>query len=177
MNRRHGKNGFTLIELLVVIAIIGLLSSVVAASLNTARTKGQIGRAQADLHNLAIAVQLLGNDTGALPYPTSAKPSSLGCATSPDINEVYADQPQAGIVSTDGNFPGWNGPYMDLPKDPWGVSYQYDEDYYCNASPLPVGCAGTVPTKIYRAVLSSGPNKSAINAYDSDDIVQILCAH
>jgi len=35
--RGEGKRGFTLIELLVVIAIIGILSSVVLASLNTAQ--------------------------------------------------------------------------------------------------------------------------------------------
>jgi prepilin-type N-terminal cleavage/methylation domain-containing protein len=38
--------GFTLIELLVVISIISLLSSIVLASLNSARDKGRIGAAQ-----------------------------------------------------------------------------------------------------------------------------------
>lgn len=53
------KKGFTLIELLVVIAIIGILSSVVLASLNQARGKGSDAAAKEDLNNIRAQAELV----------------------------------------------------------------------------------------------------------------------
>ncbi|MFA6408524.1 MAG: prepilin-type N-terminal cleavage/methylation domain-containing protein [Candidatus Paceibacterota bacterium] len=64
------SRGFTLIELLVVIAIIGILSSVVLASLNTARMKARDANRIAELGQIRIALSLYYNDHGY--YPPSA---------------------------------------------------------------------------------------------------------
>ena len=58
MHKRSTSRGFTLIELLVVIAIIGLLSSVVLASLSSARSKGRDARRLADIKQLQVALEL-----------------------------------------------------------------------------------------------------------------------
>ena len=52
------NKGFTLIELLVVIAIIGILSSVVLASLNTARAKGADAAIKANLANARAEAEI-----------------------------------------------------------------------------------------------------------------------
>lgn len=58
------NRGFTLIELLVVIAIIGILSSVVLASLNTARGKGADAAIKSNLNNTRAQAELF-YDSGA----------------------------------------------------------------------------------------------------------------
>ncbi|MBP9771852.1 MAG: type II secretion system protein [Candidatus Pacebacteria bacterium] len=55
---KKSQKGFTLIELLVVIAIIGILSSVVLASLNSARRKSRDARRLADLQQIKLASEL-----------------------------------------------------------------------------------------------------------------------
>lgn len=49
---RKEEEGFTLIELLVVIAIIGILSSVVLASLNSARAKGSDAAVKSEVSSI-----------------------------------------------------------------------------------------------------------------------------
>ncbi len=73
----HTPRAFTLIELLVVIAIIGLLSSVVLASLNTAREKARDAKRKSDMHTVVQALSIYALDHGR--YPDSVTTGAAAC--------------------------------------------------------------------------------------------------
>lgn len=68
LKRNREQKGFTLIELLVVIAIIGILSSVVLASLNSARKKSRDARRISDLKQIQLALEMYADANGSV-YP------------------------------------------------------------------------------------------------------------
>lgn len=76
MFKHSTRSAFTLIELLVVIAIIGILSSVVLASLNDARQKSRDAKRIADIRQVQLALELYFDSNAA--YPATLAPLATG---------------------------------------------------------------------------------------------------
>ncbi|HAT68214.1 MAG: hypothetical protein A2481_04010 [Candidatus Yonathbacteria bacterium RIFOXYC2_FULL_47_9] len=69
--KKTQKRGFTLIELLVVISIIGLLSSVVLSSVNTARARAENTQRNQIAEEYRKALMLSYDANGGYPYPSA----------------------------------------------------------------------------------------------------------
>ena len=87
------KKGFTLIELLVVIAIIGLLSSVVLASLNTARNKGADAAIKQNLAGIRPQAEIFYDTAGSYgtAQPVGACPLVAAVGGSAGAGTLFAD--------------------------------------------------------------------------------------
>ena len=68
MKTLKNNKGFTLIELLVVISIIGLLSSIVLASVKDARDKSSVTKFRSEMNQTINALELYRSTNGKYPY-------------------------------------------------------------------------------------------------------------
>ncbi len=97
---KTNQKGFTLIELLVVIAIIGLLSSVVLASMNTARKKARDVRRMADAKSMQTALEMYysaGNTYVVAATPIQiTEASTMGALTTDYISVLPTDPTRTG---------------------------------------------------------------------------------
>jgi type IV pilus assembly protein PilA len=113
------KKGFTLIELLVVIAIIGILSSVVLASLNSARNKGADAAIKGNLNGMRAQAELYydNNSNSYAPTPVTlttgasctgaASTSVLGDANIKQAMSAALAQNSGGTLTCVASSTGW----------------------------------------------------------------------
>lgn len=86
------QKGFTLIELLVVIAIIGILASVVLASLNSARGKGADAATKSGLANARAQAELY--------YDGNTSSYATVCTAANGIGTIIAGAASAAGISS-----------------------------------------------------------------------------
>lgn len=131
------KTGFTLIELLVVIAIIGLLSSVVTASLSTARGKAQNTKTVSGVLSYKNALELYYVDNGHYPQTTVDEKFCLGgsdCVlagvTKNNSPELYNPiDPAVGLSPYFPGFPAVNDAVVKISNSEYkGAFYSCNND-------------------------------------------------
>ena len=134
----NGRNkGFTLIELLVVISIIGLLSSIVLASLQSAKQKANAASVVEGMNQLKNAFELYKTDTGH--YPNEGVPSvkdSLGWWGEGDpisyLSSVLNYKYISSIKNNGSAYPGWGSTPVSVyvTGGDWYLYYEDASDSY-----------------------------------------------
>lgn len=135
---RRQRLGFTLVEILLAIAIVGML-----VGLAVTRIDSIFGQSQEQIARLFVGDSM---KTAMLRY-------RMDLGDYPNSTEGL----KALVVAPEDKVDRWKGPYIEakggeLPKDPWGESYQYR-------------CPGTRNTDGYD-LYSKGRDRAADTADD-----------
>jgi len=160
------QRGFTLIELLVVIAIIGVLATIVLASLGQARTKALTAKAISELRSLHQNFEIYNLDNNNN-YPADVSPDVLPSGMEIYLTAGWPEGPYPGsvydwdywdegtlneAVQLSVRFCGTNGNTADcnFPDEDWAANFTNNQNaaYYCISGacrPWETDTAGAVP--------------------------------
>ena len=100
---------FTLIEVMIVVVIMGILAAIIVPKIMDRPDQARVTAAKQDIGQLLQALKLYRLDNQS--YPTTDQGL-----------QALVQKPTSAPVP-----PNWkNGGYIErLPKDPWGIDYQY----------------------------------------------------
>jgi len=164
------SRGFTLIELLVSIAIMGLLSSIVIASVSAAKTKSNTAKAKMEMNQIVRAITMAQREKEAYLLTITGS----GCSdcsgrgggdyrNTPTSNAFYIAWASA-ISKIELAANGLAIGISNITRDPWGTPYSLDENE---------GESGDSDCR-YDILLSSGPDGIS---YTADDIFSEQIPH
>jgi general secretion pathway protein G len=107
---RRRRRGFTLMEILLVLAILVVLGSLVTFGYVTIQRNAMMDSAKTQIRMFEQAVNMYRLDVGK--YPSGDQ----------GLQALRLQPPDAPVNK-------WRGPYIqvEIPPDPWGNPYQYQE--------------------------------------------------